>query len=63
MLKNIKTRDFGKVVAVEYRKISQVGGSRMLPLTEYYPKSDQVRIIVIDCDDNSCTLVIEKINE
>lgn len=59
---DIHTKEFGKVVAIDYRKVLQVGGSRVLPLTHYLPEAETVQVIVLECDDNMAKIIIRKVN-
>lgn len=63
MKKEIHTKDYGYVVAVEYRKVLRVGGSLVVPLTKYVPDSEMVRIIIKEQNVFRTELVIERVNE
>lgn len=63
MKKEVNTTDWGKVVAVEYRKVTQLGGSLVVPLTKYLPEGDIVRIIILDMTKNRTSIIIERVND
>lgn len=63
MKKEIHTKEYGYVVAVEYRKALKVGGSMVLPLTKYLPESDLIRIVVKEMSASKTEIVLERVNE
>lgn len=62
MKKLIDTKEFGKVVAVEYRNPQSVGGAQMLSLTKWLPEGTQVRVIILESSAIRTKLIIEKVN-
>ena len=63
MKKDVVTKEFGFVVAVEYRKTLHIGGSIALPLTKYIPNSDVIQVIVHECNDKETVITLRKVNK